>query len=182
MEKNLVLRSSMSFFRLDKINLDYLGKKLEGSQYIENVNNISTLVVNNKEPSIKYIIYKDGRVLCMGAKSKKEILESSDILINKIRGVGLKVNLVSKPKIVNLVATYKLGKSVNLNKFASENACVDYNPEQFPGAIFRIGESESNIEKKSIALIFGSGKIVFTGFKKYKDFKLAIKIMKRVLI
>jgi transcription initiation factor TFIID TATA-box-binding protein len=46
---------------------------------------------------------------------------------------------------------------------------VEYEPEQFPGLVYRIDEP------KIVALLFGSGKIVCTGAKKKEDLTLAVK-------
>ncbi len=45
---------------------------------------------------------------------------------------------------------------------------VEYEPEQFPGLVYRIDQP------KVVALIFGSGKIVLTGAKNTKDIEAAV--------
>jgi transcription initiation factor TFIID TATA-box-binding protein len=46
---------------------------------------------------------------------------------------------------------------------------VEYEPEQFPGLVYRLDKS------KVVALLFGSGKIVLTGAKKTEDIELAVE-------
>ena len=62
-----------------------------------------------------------------------------------------------KVKIVNIVVTSDLKSTLNLEKISTKLAHTEYNPEQFPGLVFKIKEPRSS------ALLFTSGKIVCTG-------------------
>ena len=75
-----------------------------------------------------------------------------------MRGVGFKVRL-EKFEIVNIVATGSLGKPVELERVYMRLPRSIYEPEQFPGLIYRMREP------KVVLLIFASGKIVCTGAK-----------------
>jgi transcription initiation factor TFIID TATA-box-binding protein len=61
--------------------------------------------------------------------------------------------------VQNLVCTAELGGSLNLNALAIglglEN--TEYEPEQFPGLVYRPSEADS------VILLFGSGRVVITG-------------------
>ncbi|MFX1449241.1 MAG: TATA-box-binding protein [Promethearchaeota archaeon] len=74
---------------------------------------------------------------------------------------------MSKPtyKIVNIVASVRFGieKIIDLNNIAMKNKNTEYNPDTFPGLIFRIQNPKSTI------LVFSTGKLVLTGLKKEKD-------------
>jgi len=74
---------------------------------------------------------------------------------------------LSKPtyKIVNIVASVRFGieKIIDLNNIAMKNKNTEYNPDTFPGLIFRIQNPKSTI------LVFSTGKLVLTGLKKEKD-------------
>jgi transcription initiation factor TFIID TATA-box-binding protein len=63
------------------------------------------------------------------------------------------------PTIQNVVASAEIGESLNLNAVAIalglEN--VEYEPEQFPGLVYRLTEPDT------VVLLFGSGKMVCTG-------------------
>ncbi|MCK5260716.1 MAG: TATA-box-binding protein, partial [Thermoplasmatales archaeon] len=77
------------------------------------------------------------------------------------------------PEIViqNIVATSDLGGELNLSEVAIslglEN--VEYEPEQFPGLVYRIREP------KVAMLLFGSGKIVCAGARKIEDVSKAVE-------
>jgi hypothetical protein len=66
-------------------------------------------------------------------------------------------------KIENVVASTSLGGELDLQAIALALDGAEYEPEQFPGLVYRIDEP------KVVALLFGSGKIVCTGAKKVSD-------------
>ena len=79
---------------------------------------------------------------------------------------------IDEPEITiqNIVATSDLGAELNLNAIAIglglEN--VEYEPEQFPGLVYRLQDP------KVVVLIFGSGKLVCTGARKKTDAEDAV--------
>jgi transcription initiation factor TFIID TATA-box-binding protein len=71
-------------------------------------------------------------------------------------------------KIENIVASADLGVELDLYAIAKASADVDYEPEQFPGAIYKIHDP------KTALLLFKNGKIICTGSKTEEDIKRAI--------
>jgi transcription initiation factor TFIID TATA-box-binding protein len=73
--------------------------------------------------------------------------------------------IISKPelKIQNIVASASLGGMIDLEKAAFKLEKTMYEPEQFPGLIYRMAEP------KVVILLFASGKLVCTGAKKEQD-------------
>jgi len=59
--------------------------------------------------------------------------------------------------IENVVASSDLGQELALDQLATDLDGAEYNPEDFPGVIYRLQEP------KSATLIFRSGKVVCTG-------------------
>ncbi len=74
-----------------------------------------------------------------------------------------------KIKIENIVASATLGIRIPLEKIVECVEGTEYEPEQFPGLIYRI-ESP-----KSAMLVFSSGKIVCTGARSITDVRKAIE-------
>ena len=70
-----------------------------------------------------------------------------------------KVTLHPQFKIENIVASADLGVELDLYEIAKASPDVDYEPEQFPGAIYKIKEP------KVALLLFKNGKIICTGAK-----------------
>jgi transcription initiation factor TFIID TATA-box-binding protein len=71
-------------------------------------------------------------------------------------------------KIQNIVASGILGGLIDLEKAAYTLEHAMYEPEQFPGLIYRMAEP------KVVILLFASGKLVCTGGKKEQDVYVAV--------
>ena len=73
--------------------------------------------------------------------------------------------IISKPelKIQNIVASASLGGMIDLEKAAYSLEKTMYEPEQFPGLIYRMPVP------KVVILLFASGKLVCTGAKREGD-------------
>ncbi|MEM3296913.1 MAG: hypothetical protein QXZ35_00715 [Candidatus Micrarchaeaceae archaeon] len=83
-------------------------------------------------------------------------------------------------KVENIVASADLGIDLDLYAIARASADVDYEPEQFPGAICKIHEP------KAAVLLFKNGKIICTGAKTEAEIRKVIdqvvKIVKNYTI
>lgn len=79
-----------------------------------------------------------------------------------------KVKLKPTYKVVNIVASAALGISLDLYGLAKLSHDVDYEPEQFPGAIFKVQDP------KAALLLFNSGKIICTGAKTVEEVRRAV--------
>ena len=72
-------------------------------------------------------------------------------------------------KIENIVASASLGIRVPLEKMVEHLEGCEYEPEQFPGLVYRVKDP------KAAMLIFSSGKIVCTGARSIVDVKKAVE-------
>jgi len=78
-------------------------------------------------------------------------------------------------QIENIVASAKLPSRLNLDKIAFELENSEYEPEQFPGLVYRMKDP------KAAFLLFSSGKVVCTGVRKVEDIESSVKtIIKRL--
>ncbi len=86
-------------------------------------------------------------------------------------------------EIRNIVASASLGFKINLTKFNEHEAyknCSTYE-NSFPGLIHKIKKTETRQDlEQMVALVFSSGKVVFTGAKKEKDIETSFEYMKVV--
>ena len=111
-------------------------------------------------------------MICTGAASENEARRALRKLVRVLKEGGILI--VGKPemKIVNVVATVNLGGSVDLlESYESERGMrgkVVYEPEQFPGLIYRMDGP------RAVFLIFSSGKLVCTGARKEEDVHQAV--------
>lgn len=74
-----------------------------------------------------------------------------------------------KFKIENIVASANLGIELDLYSLGRKVPNIEYEPEQFPGAILKLKEPKSSL------LLFKNGKIICTGCKTEKEVKFAIR-------
>jgi transcription initiation factor TFIID TATA-box-binding protein len=79
-----------------------------------------------------------------------------------------KVILKPTYKVQNIVTKAELNVDLDLYGLAKLSHDVDYEPEQFPGAIFKVQDP------KAALLLFKNGKIICTGAKTTADVKRAI--------
>jgi len=108
-------------------------------------------------------------MVCTGAKSPSQVYKTVKAIVRLLKRRNIIVTKEPEIKIQNIVASGNLGAEVNLEKAAYllENAM--YEPEQFPGLIYRMDDP------KVVLLIFSSGKLVCTGAKREEDVKDAIR-------
>jgi len=121
------------------------------------------LVFRLKRPKTATLIFNSGKMVCTGAKSEKEARRAVMKVIKELKKSG--IIIVGKPelKIQNIVASADLGGMIDLEKSAYTLGRTMYEPEQFPGLIYRMDEP------KVVILLFASGKLVCTGAKREED-------------
>ena len=71
-------------------------------------------------------------------------------------------------KVENVVASSDIGQELDLETLAMDLEATDYDPENFPGLVYRMHDP------KAAALIFRSGKVVCTGAKSVEDVETAL--------
>ncbi|MCW4032988.1 MAG: TATA-box-binding protein [Candidatus Bathyarchaeota archaeon] len=133
------------------------------------------LVYRIKKPKTATLIFSSGKMVCTGAKSARQVRKAVFKVIDDLKNNGIVI--VGKPdiQIQNIVASAGLGGYIDLEKCAVSLEKMMYEPEQFPGLIYRMGEP------KTVMLLFSSGKLVCTGTKKEEDVEKAVKKLKEIL-
>jgi len=107
-------------------------------------------------------VFASGKLISVGTKTPEqayaELKKTGEILKNyKLIG-SFKII----PKVRNIVARFNIGKNIPLERLARTLPRSMYEPEQFPGLIFRIQDS-------LVSLIFASGKGVLVGAKSINE-------------
>ena len=149
-----------------RIDLNAVVKGYPGVEY--RPEQFPGLVFRLKRPKTATLIFNSGKMVCTGAKSAKEARRAVMKVVKELKKSGLII--IGKPelKIVNIVASVNLGGMIDLEKAAYSLRRTMYEPEQFPGLIYRMDEP------KVVILIFSSGKLVCTGGKKEEDVHEAV--------
>jgi TATA binding protein of transcription factor TFIID len=132
------------------------------------------LVYRLSEPKTATLLFRSGKANCTGAKSVEDVELAIRRLIKRLEKIGIIVNKNPKIKIQNIVSTYDLQTGLNLNDVSEGLGYeyVEYEPEQFPGLVYRLDKP------KLVVLLFGSGKVVCTGAKNVNDIKEGIEIIR----
>ncbi|MGB9576994.1 MAG: hypothetical protein ACP5O3_02355 [Candidatus Micrarchaeia archaeon] len=81
----------------------------------------------------------------------------------------LKKKIDTSFKVENIVASANLKVELDLFNIAMEVDNVEYEPEQFPGAIMRLKELGTTL------LLFKNGKVICSGAKSEKQIEQSIK-------
>jgi transcription initiation factor TFIID TATA-box-binding protein len=90
------------------------------------------------------------------------------LIADKAAQTRKKVLLKPTYHVVNIVANADLNTYLDLYGLANISHDIDYEPEQFPGAILKI------YEPKAALLLFKNGKMICTGARTVADVKKAI--------
>ena len=144
-----------------KVDLNAVVKGYPGVEY--RPEQFPGLVFRLKRPKTATLIFNSGKMVCTGAKSEKEARRAVMKVVKELKRGG--IIIISKPelKIQNIVASAALGGLIDLEKAAYSLGKTMYEPEQFPGLIYRMDVP------KVVILLFASGKLVCTGAKKEQD-------------
>jgi transcription initiation factor TFIID TATA-box-binding protein len=156
-----------------KVDLNAVVKGYPGVEY--RPEQFPGLVFRLKRPKTATLIFNSGKMVCTGAKSEKEARRAVMKVIKELKKGG--IIIISKPelKIQNIVASASLGGMIDLEKSAFQLGKTMYEPEQFPGLIYRMDDP------KVVILLFASGKLVCTGAKKEQDVYEAVQKLHRIL-
>jgi len=127
-------------------------------------------VYRSQDQASVMLIFQSGSIICTGAKSTDDVHQSLNTVFDELRELGVDIQGQPEVNIENIVSSGDLGYSLNLNATAIglglENA--EYEPEQFPGLVYRLDDPEV------AALLFGSGKVVISGATKPADAERAL--------
>lgn len=134
------------------------------------------LVYRLKKPKTATLVFSTGKMVCTGAKSAKESKRAVHKIVKLVNEAGIKMSRKPIITVQNIVASASLGAELNLELAAMKLENTLYEPEQFPGVIYRMREP------KVVLLLFGSGKIVITGAKFESQIQEAAdKVLDRLL-
>jgi len=85
------------------------------------------------------------------------------------------LNLKPTIKIQNIVVSADLHATIDLYALSRNVKEVDYEPEQFPGAIFRIKEP------KAVIILFKNGKLICTGSSTEAGIKKVLEYATKII-
>lgn len=163
--ENIVASATIS----KNIELQKAVNALDGAEYDKE--RFPGVIYRVKDPKIAVLIFRSGKVVCTGARTMEDVKMVIDDVIKHLRKARMPAELNPKIKVENIVATCDVQSKINLNAIAMTLSLekIEYEPEQFPGLVYRM-------ENPSIVMLFfGSGRIVCTGAKNIEDVEKAIE-------
>jgi transcription initiation factor TFIID TATA-box-binding protein len=160
--ENVVASASLNV----PIKLEKLVANLDGIEY--EPEQFPGLVMRLKQPKAAALIFSSGKIVCTGAKSPSDAKVVVSKIVKRMNKLGIKIPKNYKVRLENIVASAKLDRELNLNNIAFTLENTEYEPEQFPGLVYRMDDPRVTF------LLFGSGKIICTGGRSIADVKRAV--------
>jgi len=117
------------------------------------------LVLRVKQPKSAVLVFSSGNLVCTGTKSVQQVRQVIDAVIKQLKKLNIHITGVPKINVQNIVASGSIDMQLNLNYLAVKLENVEYEPEQFPGLVYKL------IEPNATFLLFSNGKLVCTGTK-----------------
>jgi transcription initiation factor TFIID TATA-box-binding protein len=165
--QNIVATTSLG----KDVPLTKLAKTLPNTEY--NPEQFPGLVLRVKKPKSAVLVFSSGNLVCTGTKSVAQVKEVIKEVIKQLKKINVKVSIVPKITVQNIVASGSINMNLNLNYLALELENTEYEPEQFPGLVYKL------IEPTATFLLFSNGKLVCTGTKNRAQLEDSMKQLQK---
>lgn len=157
------------------IDVETLFQKLHNTSYNPEI--FPGLVYRkfNRKPTI--IMFASGKISSHGSRSEKIAIESINETLKEIDKLGCVVggSEIRWIRIENVVGTANLFREIDLEQLYGNLTSAVYEPEQFPGLIYR------QLEGSLTCLVFSTGKMVIVGGKSENQISEAFEVMKKLI-
>jgi len=176
--QNIVATTSLG----KPIPLTKLARTQNNTEY--NPEQFPGLVLRVKKPKSAVLVFSSGNLVCTGTKSVQQVKEVVNAVIKQLRRINIKITDKPRINVQNIVASGSIDMTLNLNLLALHLENTEYEPEQFPGLVYKL------VEPTATFLLFSNGKLVCTGTKNrqqleesmrqlIRNVKVAVKAMKK---
>jgi transcription initiation factor TFIID TATA-box-binding protein len=162
---NIVVSTSLEH----DIPLEKMAATLSNTEY--NPEQFPGLVIRVKEPKTSALIFSSGKVVCTGARSLGDVDKCIEQIIKSLKKINVTIKIKPVITVQNVVASGEIYRDLNLNVLALKLENTEYEPEQFPGLVYKHSEA------KATFLLFSNGKIVCTGTKSEAQVQIAVKML-----
>ncbi|MBT7903433.1 TATA-box-binding protein [Candidatus Woesearchaeota archaeon] len=155
------------------IPLEKMAATLSNTEY--NPEQFPGLVIRIKEPKTSALIFNSGKIVCTGARNMEDVKKSIKQIIKSLEKINVKIKEEPEATIQNMVASGAIGMDLNLNTLAMKLQNTEYEPEQFPGLVYKLTVEPKGMKPfKATFLLFSNGKIVCTGTKSEEQVNLSV--------
>ena len=140
-----------------ELDLQTVAMDLRGADYDPETS--PGVVYRTEDPHVTTLLFRSGKLVSTGASSVGDVNTALERVFDDLRELGIAIADEPEITVQNMVASADLGQQLNLNAITIglglEN--VEYEPEQFPGLVYRLDDPPV------VVLLFGSGKAIVTG-------------------
>ncbi len=151
--QNIVATTSLG----KEVSLTKLARTQSNTEY--NPEQFPGLVLRIEKPKSAVLVFSSGNLVCTGTKGIAQVKEVIEAVIKQIAKIGVKVTQKPKITVQNIVASGSIDLKLNLNILALQLENTEYEPEQFPGLVYKL------VDPTATFLLFSNGKLVCTGTK-----------------
>ncbi|MCK5321036.1 TATA-box-binding protein [Candidatus Pacearchaeota archaeon] len=151
--QNIVATTSLC----EDVSLTKLARTQPNTEY--NPDTFPGLVLRVKKPKSAVLVFSSGNLVCTGTKSVAQVRDVVQQVIKQLKKVNVYVKIKPKITVQNIVASGAINLNLNLNTLALELENTEYEPEQFPGMVYKLEDPTATF------LLFSNGKLVCTGTK-----------------
>ncbi|MCH8945557.1 MAG: TATA-box-binding protein [Nanoarchaeota archaeon] len=175
-KSNYQIQNIVATASLEKpVPLVKLARTLPNTEY--NPKTFPGLVLRVKEPKSAVLVFSSGNLVCTGTKSIHQVRKVINEVIIMLRKINVNVTIKPKITVQNIVASGTINLKLNLNFLALEMENTEYEPEQFPGLVYKLKELNATF------LLFSNGKLVCTGTKNKQQLEESmIQLLKDVKV
>jgi len=168
---NMVASASLGL----ELDLFSLAQKIKEIEY--EPEQFPGAILKFKDPKASLLLFKNGKVVCVGCKKRSLIEKTIERTVKMLTPYAKRILKKKKPKIeiTNIVASADLGLDLDLYRIAYKVKDVEYEPEQFPGAILKFKEPKVSL------LLFKNGKVICAGAKTEKDISTVLRKARTLL-
>lgn len=156
-----------------RIDLNAIVRVFPGAEY--RPERFPGLVYRLKKPKTATLIFSTGKMVCTGSKSERQARKAVFTVVDELKKGGIVIPGRPEIEVQNIVASCGLGGHIDLEKAVYGLKKTMYEPEQFPGLIYRMDDP------KVVILIFASGKLVCAGAKKENLVYTAVNKLQQLL-
>jgi transcription initiation factor TFIID TATA-box-binding protein len=157
-EESLKVQNIVATTSLGKeVSLTKLARTQPNTEY--NPDTFPGLVLRIKKPKSAVLVFSSGNLVCTGTKSIAQVKEVVQQVIKQLRKINVRVTDKPKINVQNIVASGSIDLDLNLNTLSLELENTEYEPEQFPGLVYKLEDPTATF------LLFSNGKLVCTGTK-----------------
>jgi transcription initiation factor TFIID TATA-box-binding protein len=155
-------------FDIEKlVDLNLIAMSNKNIEY--NPDTFPGLILRLQKPKSTILVFSTGKLVLTGLKKERDVKPITQKVIKIIERSGAVIKSEPEIKIQNIVASGDLNLKLNLDLMSISLERALYEPEVFPGLIYRMKDP------KVVFLIFASGKIVCVGAKSEDDVKVAVQ-------